>query len=222
MRPLHAAAAGVALIVFDFRTTSLDLLPDVAGWLLLALAVHALCGWAWAALPIAGAVLSLSTLALPYHWIQIDPFTGETVVVDDDTDLGYAELLEYDDLTGGRLAMAAGATASAAAVMWLVAAVVARRAVDRGSPASARALRGTAAATVALWAAPRLVAMAAGALGDGYDPVWNDWAARIGMVGMLAGLAFAVVLAREAREPWSLRPGAERTLPSMRPGRTPA
>lgn len=221
MRPLHAAAAGVALITFDFRTTSLDLFPDVLGWLLLAVAVHALRGWAWTALPLAGAILSLSTLVLPYHWIQIDPFTGEHVLVDEDTDLGYAELLEYDDLTGARLAMAAGATLAAAAAIWLLADGVARRAGARGSEASARALRTVAAAVIGLWAVPRLVGMAAGAIGDGYDPVWNDPAARLGMVGILAGVALAAVLVRQAREPWSLRPGRERVLPSMRPDRTP-
>ncbi|MDE0805213.1 MAG: hypothetical protein OSA99_18065, partial [Acidimicrobiales bacterium] len=32
MRPLHAIAIAVVLIGLDFRTTSIDLLPDLVGW----------------------------------------------------------------------------------------------------------------------------------------------------------------------------------------------
>ncbi|HEU5082467.1 MAG TPA: hypothetical protein VFU14_03945 [Acidimicrobiales bacterium] len=217
MRPFHAAAAGVALLALDFRTTSLDLLPDVLGWLLLAYAAHRLRGGRWAAVPLAGAALSTATLVLPYHWIQIDPFTGEHVVVRPGLDLGYAELLEYDRLTGGRLAMAAGATVLGAVVAWLLVGPVARRAHDRGAPGSARRLRLGAVAFVVAWVVPRLIAMSTAAIsGDGYDVVWDDPVSRVALVGVVGALAFAGVLASEGREPWALRPGTERTLPSVR------
>jgi len=67
MRPFHAVAVGVALLALDFRTTSLGLLPDVVGWALLAYAVHRLVPRRWVVLPFVGALLSLATLALPYH-----------------------------------------------------------------------------------------------------------------------------------------------------------
>ena len=215
MRPLHAAAAGLALLVIDFRTTSLDLLPDVVGWALLAFAVHQVLGGRWAVLPVVGGALSLSTLLLPYHHVQIDPFTGERVVVGPGTDLGYAEILEYDRLVGARLAMAAGATVLAAVVLVVLAWTIARRADDRGASTSAGWLRWGALGVVVAWAVPRLVGMAAAT--DGYDAVWDDGAARVALVGIAAALGFAVLLLREAREPWALRPGSERTLASARP-----
>jgi hypothetical protein len=215
MRPLHAAAAGLVLLVLDFRTTSLDLLPDVIGWALIGYACHQVLGNRWLLVAIVGGLLSLSTLSLPYHWVQIDPFTGERVVVGPGTDLGYAELLEYDRLEGVRLAMAAGATAFAAVVLLVLAWTAAGRADARGATRSARWLRAAALATAALWAAPRLVGMAAGAA-EGYDAVWDDGAGRVALVGIITALTFAGVLIRDGREPWALRPGVERTLRSAR------
>ena len=213
MRPLHAAAAGLVLLVVDFRTTSLDLLPDVVGWGLLGWAVLQLLGTRWLPLPLAGAACSLATLLLPYHHIQIDPFTGRRVVVGPGSDLGYAELLEYDRLGGARLAMAAASTALAAVVLVLLVRVVATRAAARHAAPASQWLRVGAAATVALWAVPRLVGMAA-SVGDGYDPTWDDGAGRVALVGIVTAVGFAVVLFREGREPWALRPGTERTLRS--------
>jgi hypothetical protein len=215
MRPLHWAAVGVVLMALDFRTTSLDLLPDVVGWVLLGYALHQLLGPRALPLAAAGGALSLSTLLLPYHYVQIDPFTGERVVVGPDTDLGYAEVLEYDRLEGGRLAMAAGATTLAAVTFVVLAWTAARRATARGAVPSARRLQLGVGAIVVLWAVPQLVGMAL-AGGDGYDVVWDDGAGRVALVGLVAALAFAGLLFRDGREPWALRPGTERTLPSAR------
>jgi len=41
VRPLALVAGGIALVVLDFRTESLDLLPDPVGWALIAVAALA-------------------------------------------------------------------------------------------------------------------------------------------------------------------------------------
>ena len=63
--------------------------------------------------------------------------------------------------------------------------------------------------------APVVVAGVAGLLGsDGMDPVWGDPASRVLLVGVLATLGLAALWLRDAREPWALRPGTARLLPS--------
>ncbi|MDE0804842.1 MAG: hypothetical protein OSA99_16160, partial [Acidimicrobiales bacterium] len=64
---------------------------------------------------------------------------------------------------------------------------------------------------VGVWVAPRLIA-AALAVDGGYDLVWDDPAARVAMVGVVAFVAHAVVLTLDAREPWARR--VERTDPA--------
>jgi hypothetical protein len=36
MRPLSLTAGGLGLVILDFRTESLDLLPDPVGWVLVS------------------------------------------------------------------------------------------------------------------------------------------------------------------------------------------
>ncbi len=60
---------------------------------------------------------------------------------------------------------------------------------------------------------PGAVAMVGATIStDGYDVIWGDPASRVALVGVIAALGFA----GEAREPWAIRPGTERMLPSAR------
>jgi len=97
------------------------------------------------------------------------------VVVRAGVDLGYAELLEYDRPTGGRLAMALGATLLAGLVAWVLVEVVARRAVERGADRSARRLRLGLSRSPRAWVLPGAVAMVGATIStDGYDVIWGD------------------------------------------------
>lgn len=210
MRPLHALAGGLLLLALDFRTTSVDLLPDVVGWLLVTWAAHRLTGRVTTALAGLGTVASLSTFALPYHYEQFDPFNERMVEVTPESDLGYAEVLVYDPVTGWRLALMTTAMALVGVVLWRIGRRVEDRAAHhRGElvERSLRWLRWLRWATVGLWVLPRLVAMVLGVEG-GYDPVWNDPAGRIALVGTIVAVAYAAVLANDAREPWA-RPAPE-------------
>lgn len=65
-------------------------------------------------------------------------------------------------------------------------------------------------ATLALWVAPRVTGMAVGAVGDGFDPVWNDPVWQVELAGVLAGLTLAAALLTSRREPWAIPPGQRR------------
>lgn len=216
MRPLHAVAIAVVLIGLDFRTTSIDLLPDVVGWALIVWAALRLRTPLVATAASVGGVASLALLSLPYHFEQYDPFNDRMVVVTPETDLGYNEVLVYDDLVGWRLAAFAVSVCAFAVVLiglWrhLRCAVAAW-----DGPSTRRSMRRldlTTAAMIGVWVAPRLVAAALGVDG-GYDPVWDDPAARVAMMGVVAFVAHAVALALDAREPWARR--VERAQPASR------
>ena len=205
MRPLHAFSGGLLLLALDFRATSLDLLPDIVGWLLIAWAA-----WCWreraiVAVASVGAVASLPLVALPYHYVQYDVLADRTVVVSPETDLGYAEHLEYDLLTGARLAAYALSAAAAAAAVVLTVRFLSRRASAWAGPSAARSLRRLQLLMVAFvvtWSIPRLVA-ATLAFDDGLAPVWDDPAAKVALVGTVVAGALAIAFGIDAREPWA-------------------
>lgn len=205
MRPLHAFSGGLLLLALDFRATSVDLLPDVVGWLLIGWAA-----WCWRersilGVALLGTVASLPLVALPYHYVQYDVLADRTVVVSPETDLDYAEHLEYDLLTGARLAAYALSAAAAAAAVVLAVRFLSRRASAWAGPSTTRSLqrlRVSMLAFVVTWSIPRLVA-ATLAVDGGLAPVWDDPGAKVALVGMIVAVAVAVAFGADAREPWA-------------------
>ncbi len=201
------------LVAVDFRTTSLDLLPDPLGWLLVGFAVATVLGWRLAAVAGAAAVASLGELLLPYHYVQYNPITGKQVTVTDTTDLGYAKFLEYDALRGVRLGLALAALVLGVVVVWTAVRRLEHRAAARGAPQIVGRLRAFRWAVGLLWAVPLLIGMIAAAVsGHGYDPMWNDPASHLSLAGTLVLLGLGVLLFAEAREPWALPHGGLATL----------
>lgn len=205
MRPLHAFSGGLLLLALDFRATSLDLLPDVVGWLLIGWAA-----WCWRersilGVAVVGTVASLPLVALPYHYVQYDVLADRNVVVSPGTDLGYPEHLEYDLLTGARLAAYALSAAAAAVVVVLTVRFLSRRAGAWAGPSTTRSLRRLRVAMVAfvvVWSIPRLVA-ATVAVDDGLAPIWDDPAAKVALIGAVVAVAVAIAFGADAREPWA-------------------
>ncbi|WP_436795146.1 hypothetical protein [Actinospongicola halichondriae] len=207
MKPLHAVAGGALLIGLDFRTTSLDLLPDLVGWLLIVWAATRLATPLLTTVAVVGAVASLGTLSLPYHYVQFDPFAERMVVVTPDRDLGYAQLLEFDPVTGWRLGAFALSTAALGVTVLVLAGHLRDRRrgfagteVDR----SMRQISIASWAVVVCWVAPRLVS-AGLSTDDGYAPVWDDPASKIALLGAATIITYTVVVGRDAREPWARR-----------------
>lgn len=205
MRPLHAIAIAVLLISLDFRTTAVDLLPDALGWALIVWAALRLREPLLATVAGIGGIASLALFSLPYHYEQYDPLNDRLVVVTPQTDLGYNETLAYDTFSGLRLAafaVAVGAFAVALGVLWRR---LRRRAQGWDGPAvrtSLRRLDTAMAAVVGLWVLPRLVAVVV-SIDGGYEPIWDDPASRVAILGVLAAVALAATLTIDAREPWA-------------------
>lgn len=104
VRPLALIGVGVSFVVLDFRTDAPDLLPDVAGWALIALAAWRLELTAAARVAAVAGAGGLAEAWLPFRYVQVDPVTGERLPDGGGTDLAYPEQLFYDDVTGWHLA----------------------------------------------------------------------------------------------------------------------
>ena len=216
MRPLHAIAVAVVLISLDFRTAAVDLLPDVVGWALVVWAAVRLRTPLLAVVACIGGVASLALFSLPYHYEQYDPLNDRTVVVTPETDLGYNETLAYDTFSGWRLAAFAVSVCAFAIVVGVVWRHLRNRSAVWDGPAvrtSIRRLDGAVAAVVGLWVVPRVVAVVS-SIDSGYEPIWDDPASRVAILGVLAAIALASTLTVDAREPWATRPAPNQTVPS--------
>ncbi len=212
--PLLLVAVGLVVIAVDFRTRSVDWLPDPAGWLLVAAGGRACNVRPVVALAVLAALGSLAEVALPYRIVAIDPITAAP--------LGHparpAELFstrqQWDALPPWRvgLLLAAATAGSVAAVMMVEA--TARRAQACGATRAAWSLRACVAALALLWFAP-LAASLGWALAHhaAYDPVWNGTLAWIGDLGVLSMVATALALAAMHREPWAHPAEAARPSP---------
>ena len=139
-RPLTLAAVGLVAIALDMRVVAWDLLPDVVGWVLIALGAWRLTMRSAAALAVAAAVASLAEVHIPYRYDAIDPLTGE-VVVNPRPGLAYHELLAFNPVSGGRLLLLAVTVAAGAAGLWILLRELARRAVAVRRPLDRPRLR---------------------------------------------------------------------------------
>jgi len=204
MRPLSLVAVGIALVVLDFRTESVDLVPDPIGWVLIGIGA----GWlgltaarwlAWAV-----AALSVSDLFLPFRYVHPGP-TGNLVPTSRNTSDAH---LVYLPVHGWQLAGMTAAMVLGAVTLWMILGPLARRAADAGDEAGARRMRLAAAALVFLWAVPFLVTVVAAVVHDHavYDAVWNDGENYLGMIGTVAAGYAVWLIARARNASWALRP----------------
>ena len=205
VRPTPVIAVGLVLVALDMRTEAIDLLPDVVGWALVALGAGALAlrgGARWA---IAAAVSSLGELSLPSRFVLVNAETGEPVTPEAPAEQT-SEMLMFDAVSGGRLALMALAVTAGALALWSLLRMLGRRAAAVGDRPAADALGLLSWLAPAAWALPVLVAMAADLLGDAgaYDPVWNGLRELAALPGIAALGAAAVVLARSAGADWAV------------------
>ena len=208
IRPLSVVAAGLVIVAIDFRTRSVDFLPDVIGWSFVGAGawmagVRVACPGAFAT-----ALLSLSELSLPYHLVRFQSTTGEYVAADT---LGAEDdplVLRWDDLSQLRGAIIAAAMTLGAVTVVLLLRALAGRARSQSDLTAAHELRVAMVAPV-LWAGPFvLVVLNRLRSGERYDPVWDGGAESAWLValGALLGLATLFVLRRDRG--WALRAGS--------------
>lgn len=213
--PLLLIAGGVGIVVLDFRTEALDLVPDPAGWLLIAVG-----GWVLSVRPAAGlaglaAVFSVAEAYLPYVRLLIDPDTGEVVEVCTNLTRPCGEVLRYDPVSGWPLAALAGMVVAGAAALGVLLLALRRRAIESGDRGAAGRLTLLAAAVVAVWALPPVVGIASAALSDParYDPIWNGSAELLAMLGLATLIWLGVELALRRGARWAIPHGTQRSSP---------
>jgi hypothetical protein len=213
--PLLLVAGGVGIVVLDFRTEALDLVPDPVGWLLVAVGAWVLSVRPAAASALLAAAFSVAETYLPYERLLIDPDTGEVVTVCTNLAQPCGEVLRYDALSGWPLAALAGMFVAGAVALGLLLLALRRRAIDSGDRGASNRLALLAAALVAVWALPPLVGIASAALSDPvrYDPIWNGGAELVAMLGLAVLIWLGVELALRRGAPWAIPHGTQRESP---------
>jgi hypothetical protein len=214
-RPLALVSGGLVLVVTDFRTEALDLLPDPLGWILVAIGAAALYLPLSAWLSVAAAGLSVSDAFLPFRTVVVDPVTNEGVARCP-VDLVCGARVEFDPVSGWRLAAIAASLLLGGAAVLSLASGLRGKARAEGDRASATRL-GLLLGVLALgWTTPPLVGVSwAIASNDGfYDPIWNGSAEYFGLVGwglmswfvielcLRSGTGWATPRATPAPSPW--------------------
>ena len=206
MRPLSMMAGGLALVALDFRTESLDLLPDPLGWALVAVGSWqlALVGTSW----LAGlsAALSVADAALPYRYVRIDPITGEHVAPSLRPNADLPLHLEFDPVSGWRLAALTLAMTAAGVTVWSLLRGLERRATAHAEHDAATRLRVGRWLVVVAWVVPYLVGVSRAVLVDSgrFDAIWNRNAEYVALVGLVALAYLIILLAGNAGAAWVL------------------
>lgn len=222
-RPLSLIAVGLVLVGVDFRIVAVDVLPDAAGWLLVAAGGWRLGQQVPAVLGLVAALASAPDLVTASHREALDPITGR-VVPDPPPGTAYDERLVFDRLEDVRLVLAVVAMAAGGWAVWTVLGIVRDRARASGDDASARLLTALWWLVPLVWIAPYLgIAVVQGLGDDGFDPVWNgayEIPAVAGLV-VVAGVVWAFASTSNRRwaatsagqdAPWAermARPGSD-------------
>jgi hypothetical protein len=179
--PLGLVVGGLALVWLDFRVTTLDLLLDPVGWVLIALGAVGLGLRGVGVGALAVAALSLSDASLQGGYRRIDPVSGWRLV-----------------------ALAGSIVVGVGVLLVLLRRLQARAAVHGDEPAVAR-LRLLQWAVGLAWGLPPVVGILAALTADpvAYDPIWNGRAEYAALVGWLAIAWTAVELGMRADEGWA-------------------
>lgn len=207
-RPLAVVASGLVLVALDFRTRSVDVLPDVIGWLLVGAG-----GWMAAVprvLPLSSAAagLSLAELSLPYHFVRYDPWS-DTFTRVDSPPAGVAVLQRWDDLSQLRGAVIASAMALGAAAVVVLLRSLAERAHTGTDDTGVHELR-VAMVAPAIWSLVFAAVIAAAVVSsEPYDPMWDGVGEAAWLVSVVALLGLAVFLTLRRDRAWGFVPRSQ-------------
>lgn len=202
-RPLSLIAVGVALVALDFRVVAVDVLPDLAGWLLVAAGAWRLGLRLPAGSAFLAALASVPDLVTAYHHEALDPISG-AVVPDPPPGTAYDERVAFDRLDDVRLALALVAMAAGGWAVWRILGVVRERARSSGDDESARWLTALWWLVPLVWVAPYLgLAVVQGLGDDGFDPVWNGAYEIPAVAGLLVVAGLVWVLGSTSNRRWA-------------------
>jgi len=206
VRPLLLIAGGLVLVVVDFRTESLDLVPDLVGWAVVAYGCARLDLTPAAWLAGAAGVLSVFDGYLPWRYVSIDKRTGKRLP-EEQQGLGVLpQRVEFHLVSGWRLAGITAATVVGGLALWMLLRGLERRATAAEEPRAAGRLRLARWLVVVLWVVPFLVGVGrALTANDGrFDPIWNGPAFYVALAGIAAFGFLIVVLVTESSAAWAL------------------
>jgi hypothetical protein len=218
MRPLVPIAVGVGLVAFDFRTESLDLLPDPVGWALVAVGAGMLSLTAAARLAWVTAALSLADAALPFRYIRIDPATGLELTGRQGSDQirsGVSLQLVFTPVTAWRLVGLTAAVVAGGMALWLLLRGLERRARVDDDTAGADRLRLARWLVTGVWIVPYLLTVAVSLARHPwtYDPVWNGNLEFVGIAAPLVAAALIVLLVTSRGASWAVSPRSVELAP---------
>jgi hypothetical protein len=206
VRPLLFIAGGLVLVVVDFRTESLDLVPDLVGWAAVAYGAARLEVMPAAWLAGAAGVLSVFDGFLPYRYVSLDRETGKRLPPEQQGLGVRPQRVEFDPVSGVRLAGITLAMVVGGLAVWVLLRRLERRAAAAEEPRAARRLRLARWLVVALWVVPFAVGVGhALSANDGeFDPIWNGRATYAALAGIAAFGYLIIVLVSEASASWAL------------------
>ena len=206
---MTVVAAGLVVVALDFRTRSVDLLPDVMGWLLVGAGARMARVPLVAPLAVGTAVLNLSELALPYHLVRFSAESGEFVPANapgaEDLPIHH----RWNDLSQLRGAVIAAAMTLGAVTVVALLRTLRERACAAGDQAAAHELR-VAMVAPALWAVPFVLVVASTVRSaERYDPVWEGGAEAGWLLALVALLGLAELLVLRRDRGWAFVVDAE-------------
>jgi hypothetical protein len=206
VRPLLFIAVGLVLVVFDFRTESLDLLPDLVGWAAVAYGAARLSLRPAAWLAGAAAVLSVLDGFLPYRYVSVDRDTGERLPPEQQGLGVLPQRVEFDPVSGWRLAGMTLTVVVGGLALWLLLRGLERRAAADDEPGAAARLRLGRWLVLAVWVVPFLVGVGRSlAANDGsFDPIWNGDAEYVALAALVVFGYLVIELARDASAGWAI------------------
>ena len=205
-------AFGVLLVAVDFRIVAVDVIPDAAGWLLVAAGAWKLALRGPVGLALVAAAASAADVYAPHHYDAIDPITGK-VVPHPAPGTSYHERLVFDRLTDVRLVLALVAVVAGGAALWWVLSTMAARARVLNDGQSASRLDALRWLVVGVWVVPYVVVALVQTVNDGgLDPVWNGGLELLALLGLVVAAGVAWMLATNSNRMWTAT-DAERTTP---------
>jgi hypothetical protein len=211
-RALSLLAAGLVIVALDLRVVAVDVLPDVAGWLLVAAGSWKLALPRPAWLAVGAGVASAADVVAPYRYDNLDPITGEIVELPA-PGTKYPQRLVFDHLHDVRLLLAVLAIVAGGLAVWSILGTLRRRADATGDDESARRLALLRWLVPSIWVAPYLaLAVFQGAGDDGFDPVWNGGLELLALAGLAVVAGVVWVLATNSNRQWTATDD-ERTTP---------
>jgi hypothetical protein len=224
VRPLLLIAVGLVLVVIDFRTESLDLVPDLLGWALVGYAALRLGIVPAAWLAAAAGVLSVFDAFLPYRYVSIDRDTGERLPPEQQGLGVLPQRIEFDPVSEWRLAGMTLAVAVGGLAVWVLLRGLEHRAAADGERRAARQLRVGRWLVLGLWVVPYLVAVgrALAVHRGSFDPIWNGDAEYVALAALVVFGYLVIELARDASAGWAIPHWLWRPSPwdEARPRRT--